>query len=100
MPSFTVDHNTNLPKSEAFQKVKKYFEESHGLRKLDNDLKCQFNEASHSGNIKGSKFECDFVITGEQTAKVSLTINIGLLLSPFKGKIQETLKTKMTELLG
>jgi hypothetical protein len=100
MPSFTVEHNTKLSKNEVFEKVQSYFNNSQGLRKLDADLQCTFDEKNLSGHMKGSKFEVQLKISDGNPTKVALTVSIGLLLSPFKGKIQETLKTKMTELLG
>lgn len=100
MPKFTVEHTTSLSAQETFTKVKDYLSHSEGLRKLDGDMKCDFHDSSMSGKVKGSKFECDVAVKGSSPTTVVLTINIGLLLSPFKGKIHETLKEKMTKILG
>lgn len=99
MPSLKVEHETKLSRTEAFSKVKDYLEHSKGLRNLDGDLKCQFDESSCSGKVKGSKFDCDVQIT-ENPTKVVINVSFGLLFAPFKGKIQETLKKKMTDILG
>lgn len=100
MPKFTVEHETQMSKEEAFKKVKEYLVQSESLKKLDSALQYSFNEAAYTGQIKGSKFECSVILTGDKPTKVSLEINIGLLLSPFKGKIQETLKGKISQILG
>jgi hypothetical protein len=100
MPSFTVEQETKLSKADAYQKVQDYLRHSEGLKKLDSDLQYSFDDASHTGQIKGSKFECQVKITGDSPTKVVLQISIPLLLSPFKGKIQETLQGKMSQLLG
>lgn len=100
MPTFTVDHTTQMPAQEAFQKVQDYLGKSEGLRKLDADLKCDFDDKNLKGKVKGSKFECDVAVKDAKPTQVVLTVSIGFLLSPFKGKIQETLKSKMTQILG
>ena len=100
MPSFSVEHTTSLSADETFQKVQQYLEKSEGLRKLDGDLQCSFDPGQHTGTVKGSKFECDVKVTGNNPTTVVLNISVGFLLSPFKGKIQETLKSKLTQVLG
>ena len=102
MPKITIEHETLLPKAETFKKVQTYLETSQSLRKLDSDLKCTFDEGACTGQVKGSKFECDLNVTdlpGGKT-KVLLNVNVGFLLSPFKGKIHDTLKEKMVKILG
>jgi len=100
MPSFTVEHDTKLSKTEAYQKVQDYLRNSESIKKLDSDLKYDFDDATHSGKVKGSKFDCQLKITGDSPTKVAITVNLPLLLTPFKGKIQETLQNKMSQLLG
>jgi len=100
MPKFTVEHETKLSKAEAFKKVQEYLKHSDGLKKFDSDLVYSFDEQKFTGQVKGSKFECNVALNGDNPTKVSLEINIGFLLSPFKGKIQETLKGKMSQILG
>ena len=100
MPKFTVEHETKLSKADAFKKVQEYLSHSEGLKKLDGDLQCSFDDSKFTGQVKGSKFECQVAVQGENPTKVTLEISIGLLLSPFKGKIQETLKGKMNQILG
>jgi hypothetical protein len=99
MASFTVEHETDLSKEETYKKVKKFFE-GDTLRKLDDSLEFTFNDSSHTGKVKGSKFECHLKIIGESKAKVQITVSLSFFLTPFKGKIEETLKAKMTQVLG
>jgi hypothetical protein len=89
-----------MSKDEAFKKVQKYFAESEGIKKLDSNLECTFDEAHYTGSVKGSKFQCEFKFSGDDPTKVTIQVNLAFLLTPFKGKIQETLKTKMGQLLG
>lgn len=100
MPKFSVEHETKLSKPEAFKKLQEYLKHSEGLKKLDSSLTYTFDEKNFTGQLKGSKFECDVSLVGENPTKVKIDISIGLLLSPFKGKIAETLKGKMSQILG
>ncbi len=100
MASFTVEHETNLSKEDTFKKVKKFFEETDSLKKLDGSLEYKFDEAQCTGKVKGSKFDCDLKVTGSNPAKVQITVNLSFFLTPFKGKIQETLQSKISQVLG
>jgi hypothetical protein len=100
MASFTVEHKTTMSKDEAFKKVQTYFKESEGIKKLDSNLECAFDDANYSGSVKGSKFQCEFKFSGSDPTTVTIQVNLAFLLTPFKGKIQETLKSKMGQLLG
>ncbi|MCC6276707.1 MAG: polyhydroxyalkanoic acid system family protein [Oligoflexia bacterium] len=100
MPQFSVEHTTNLNSSETFKKVQEYLKTSQGLRKLDPTLTCEFNESSMTGSVKGNKFSCTLRVEGSAPTKVVLEIQIPLLFSPFKGQIQDSLKNKMSQILG
>ena len=100
MASFTVEHETNASKEETFKKVRKFFEETDSLKKLDDKLEFAFSESDLSGTVKGSKFDCSLKVTGSTKAKVVITVNLSFFLTPFKGKIQETLQSKISQVLG
>jgi hypothetical protein len=101
MATFTVEHQTQLSKQEAFKRVQNYLQNSEGLKKLDSNLEYVFDEANFKGHVKSSKFQCAMTITGEQAAaKVSLEVSLSLLLSPFKGTVRETLQKKFKQILG
>lgn len=100
MASFTVEHQTNSSKEETFKKLKKFFEESDSLKKLDSNLQYNFNEEECSGTVKGSKFDCAIKVVGSTPAKVQVTVNLSFFLTPFKSKIQETLQSKISQVLG
>lgn len=100
MPNFKVEHQTTLPSAQTFEKVCDYLQNSEGIKKLDGNLKFDLNPGAKTGHVKGSKFECEISVTGENPAKVVLSITIPLLLSPFKSSIESTIKEKMTKILG
>jgi len=99
MASFTVEHETTLSQAEAYKKVKKFFEENESLKKLDSNLEYSFNDTACSGKVKGSKFECNLKVVDSSPAKVEVTVSLSLFLTPFKGKIQETLQSKIRQVL-
>jgi hypothetical protein len=100
MASFTVEHQTNLSQDETYKKVKKFFEENDSLKKLDSNLEYTFDDGAHTGRVKGSKFECNLKVLGNSPSTVQVTVSLSLFLSPFKGKIQDTLQSKIRQVLG
>lgn len=100
MPSFSFEHNTPLSADEAFGKVRQYFQESEGIKKLDDNMQFKFDEKAKTGHVKGSKFEVSMKVTGANPATVSLQVSLSLLLTPFKGTIEKTIKEKMAKILG
>lgn len=100
MPSFKVEHKTSMPAQAVYEKVCDYLQNSEGLKKLDNSLKCDFNSGAKTGHVKGSKFECTFAVKDDSPSLVVFNVTIPLLLTPFKSTIENTLKEKMTKILG
>ena len=100
MATFTVEHQTSLSKAETYKKVKKFFEDGDTLRKLDESIETTFNDHAHSGKVKGSKFECHLKVVGDEKATVQITVSLSFFLTPFKGKIESTLKEKIQKVLG
>jgi hypothetical protein len=100
MPTFHVEQKTNLPPDESFQKIREYLEKGDDLKKLDSNIHCTFDPASKTGMAKGNQFECKLKVTEESSSTVKLEISIPFLLSPFKGKIQETLQRKLKKLFA
>lgn len=101
MPKFTIDHSTSLATPEAFVKIKEFLGHEEGIRRFDPKVQCQFNDSNHSCSIKGSQFNAELKILAENSgSKVSVTIDLPLMLTPFKGKVQETLSKQLKKYLG
>lgn len=101
MPKISIDHQTNLPPSEAFQRIKNFFEKEEDIRRLDPNMKCTFAEDKMTGQAKGSQFKADVSVLAQGSgSKVSVVVDLPLLLSPFKGKIQETVQRKLSKHLA
>lgn len=92
MPKFKVEHKNNLSPEIAFKKVKHLLVEGDDLKKYDPGLKCDFNDGKMSCQIKGSQFSAQLSIQSESKgSNVVIDVDLPLLLSPFKGKVQELL---------
>jgi hypothetical protein len=101
MPKFTIDHNSNHNAEEAYKKVKEFLSNDDELRRFDPKMKVQFDDGSRTCNLFGGQFKADMCIaTNGNGSKVSVTVDLPLMLSPFKGKVQETLQKKLTKYLG
>ena len=101
MPKVTIDHNSKLSASDAFTKIKSFFESDKDIRRLDPNLKCEFSEGSMTGKASGSQFKADIAVKNQGPGSVvSVTVDLPLLLAPFKGKVQETIQKKLGQYLA
>lgn len=101
MPKFKIDHQSKHNPEEAYEKIKEFLANDQDIRRFDPKLQCSFNDSSKSASMKGSQFKADMeVISLEEGCKVSVTVDLPLMLTPFKGKVQDTLQRKLTKYLG
>lgn len=101
MPKVSVSHKTSIPSEEAFTKIKTFFETDADLRKIDPNIKVTFTDSSKTGKATASQFSAQFdVKAAGDGSTVSVVIDLPLLLTPFKGKVQETLEKKLKKYLA
>lgn len=102
MPKVKVEQKTAMNAKAAFGKVKDFFENGETLKKLDEKVKCEFDSTKLSGKAKGGKFEAHFQVlkVSEGESNIVVTVDLPLLLSPFKGKVEETIKRKLSQYLS
>ncbi len=101
MPKISFDHTSNQEPDKVFSVIKEFLNNPDEIKKFDASLKCDFDESSRSAKIKGSQFKGDFKVEPLSSgSKVSVLLDIPLLLLPLKGKIQETLTRKLTKYLS
>lgn len=101
MPKVNVEHQCNLPAEDAFTKIKSFFENDQDIRRLDPKMECIFHASSMTGTAKGSKFNADIAVKGHGAgSKIQVVVDLPLVLSPFKGKVQETIQKKLAKYLG
>lgn len=92
MPKFDVEHQSTQSAQEAFEQFKKYMNSANDMQKLDANIKCTFNDAKLTAELKGSQFKADVLVSANSNGStVKVTVDIPFLLTPFKGKIQESL---------
>ena len=70
------------------------------LRKLDSNYQCQFDDKSLTGSAKGKQFEAKLKVASGSKTQVTLEVSLPLLLTPFKGMIENTLNKKLDSVLG
>jgi len=101
MPKFTIEHNSSHSAKDAFDKIKTFMSGDEDLRRFDSKMQCQFNDGAMNGTIKGSQFKADVAVLNEGTgSKIQIVVDLPMLLTPFKGKVQETLQKKLSKYLA
>ena len=101
MPKVTIDHSSNLPAADAFSKIKTFFENDADIRRFDPSLKCDFPESSMSGRATGSQFKAYISVKNQGPGSVvQVVVDLPLMLTPFKGKVQETIQKKLSKYLA
>ncbi len=101
MPKFTIEHASSHSAKEAFEKIKTFLGQDEDIRRFDSKMKSQFDDGSMSGTIRGSQFNADLSV--QQIAsgsKIQIVVDLPMLLTPFKGKVQETLQKKLSKYLA
>lgn len=101
MPKFKVEKTTTMAPKESFEKIKQFLSDDPELKMLDSSYKCQFEDDKLVGQAKGQKFNAALQVSpqGDQS-KVEITVDLPLLLMPFKGLVENTLNKKLDKLLG
>ena len=101
MPKFTIEHQTNKPLDECFSAVKKFLSNHGEIKKFDANAKVTFDEAKRLCHIQGNQFKAEMSVAASGPgSKVIVTVDLPLLLSPFKGKVQETLVKMLSKHLS
>lgn len=101
MPKVNVTKNSKYPAQETFEKIRQYFENSTGLRKLDADLKCEFDAQKLTGDVKGSKFKAQIGVKANGTESlVDIVVELPFHLAMVKGLVVDKLQKKLDETLG
>ena len=101
MPKFTIEHASSHSAKEAFQKIKTFLDKDEDVQRFDAKMKSDFNDDSMTGSIKGSQFKADVAVVAEGSgSKIQIMVDLPMLLTPFKGKVQETLQKKLSRYLA
>jgi hypothetical protein len=101
MPKFKVQKTSSMKPKDSFDKIKQFLSADPDLKMLDSSYKCQFEDEKMTGSAKGQKFNAQMQVTPDgDESKIEITVDLPLLLMPFKGMVENTLNKKLDKLLG
>ena len=101
MPKVNIDYPSNLNATETFTKVKELLSNDEGLRKIDNSIQCDFDDAQMTGTAKGSKFKAQVSVAASgDKSNVSIVVDLPMLLGAFKGQVKSTIESKLSKILA
>lgn len=76
--------------------IRNFFENDQDLRKVDSSIQCHFQPGALKGKVSGSQFKADVDVSAQAPGSlISIVIDLPLILTPFKGKVEEVLKRKL-----
>ncbi len=101
MPKILVDHTSSIPAEQALTTIKNFFETDKDLQRIDSKIQCQISTADKKVKVIGSQFKADVEVKPNGPGcQIKVMIDLPLLLSPFKGKVEETIKKKLGKYLA
>lgn len=101
MPKFTIECNSKKNQKESYDLIKKFLESDNSLKALDSKMAFTYDDSNMVAVAKGGQFKANLEVKSVgDGAKVAVTIDLPLLLSPFKGKVQETIERKLAKVLA
>jgi hypothetical protein len=100
MPKINLKFDSKLSGQQVYGMVKDFLENDESVKSLESKLVCDFDDTQLSGRAKGGKFTAELKVEDlGQSCKVFLDVDLAFILSPFKGKIEDVLNTKLPKLL-
>lgn len=95
MPQVKVNQEIAGEKKKVYSAVKSYLEGKDTLKKLGGSI--DWDDKACTAEIEGSNFNGNINVT-EKSGKstVEIAISLPLLLTPFKGKVEEELKKHLS----
>lgn len=101
MPKITIDHTSSVDSAEAMSTIKNFFETDKDLQRIDPKIQCQISTAEGKAKVTGSQFKADVDIKPQgKGSQIKVVIDLPLLLTPFKSKVEETIKKKLGKYLA
>lgn len=101
MPKFTVEQKSKKPADQAFEAVKNFLSKDGEIMKFDSKAKVSFDDATKTCKVTGSQFKAEMkILPDADGSKVAVMVDLPMLLTPFKGKVQETLQKMLSKHLA
>lgn len=91
MPKVVVTQAIQGSRQDVYKAVKKYLNGRDTLKKIGAEM--QWDDKGCGGAIEADSFSGEITVEEKgKSAQVCITIDLPLLLTPFKGKVEEELK--------
>lgn len=101
MPKVNLTHESNLDAESCFKKIEKLFESDQDLRKLDANLKCDFDKDNLCGTAKSKQFQAKLEVEDNgDTCKVHIEVKLPFHLAMAKGVVSTMLQKKLAKYVG
>ncbi len=101
MPKVQVDHQSSKPAAELLQRIRNFFETDPDMKKIDSQVQCHFDANQFSGRVTGSQFKAEIQIRPQSSGSlISVVVDLPLLLTPLKGKVEKILREKLEKHLA
>jgi len=98
MPKFQVVHQSAQEPEVVFEKLNQFMAQKDEMAKFDSSAKWTGDAQKRIGQLKGKQFSAQVsVVPDAGGSKVTFEIEIGILLTPLKGKISEILLAKLNK---
>lgn len=97
MPKVAVEQEVKGSPDKVYAAVKEYMQGRDTLKKLGAEI--EWKDKAKSAVISGGSFAGAISVAGDaKKSLVSITIDLPLLMSPFKGKVKEELEKHLSRL--
>ncbi len=101
MPKIQIEHPSKMNASEVGSKIKNFFEMDEDIRRFDSKLQCQFDEKTLQGKASGSQFKADISVKPQgEGCLIQVVVDLPLILTPLKSKVQEMITKKLSKYLA
>ncbi len=102
MPKVKIENTFQKPVAVAFEKIKEFFNNDKDLKSFDSNMTCEFDEKNCTGRVNGKQFKANINVAAQSDSesRVVIEIDLPLLLSPFKGKIKDTVEKKLEKAMS
>ena len=95
MATVDISHSHQLPADEAASRVRKLVDEFQQSSDLVKDV--SWTADGKAATAKGQGFSARFEVKDDE---VSVAVDLGMMLRPFKGKVHKQLARKLDQALG
>ncbi|MCX7977756.1 MAG: polyhydroxyalkanoic acid system family protein [Bdellovibrionaceae bacterium] len=93
MPKFSIDHQCPKDTESTYQRLKELLTSEVDLTRYDAKSKLTFDDGKRCASVQGGQFNAALNVTPVGTgSKITISVDLPLLLLPFKGKVQESLE--------